>query len=202
MIPLDQKPLVPASNQGSNALDKPTLKPFQQGHLDAYCGVYSVINAVHHLCGPLATDEADRLISKVMKFLEDSRPAVCRLIKGTRFREILKVFDHVVIKHYPIHRLKPYSRNKDVTLDMLWCDLGNFLNANNGIVILGISGLHGHWTLVRKITANSLLLFDSDGLHRLSKRCCSVRKGSGCLHILRPTKILYLWVDGNDGGSK
>jgi len=116
-----------------------------------------------------------------------------RLSEGTKFREISEVVTHVVSKHHSIQRLKPYSRNKGITLECLWDDFSDFLSKHRGVIILGIDGKHGHWTLVRKVTTSSLLLFDSDRLHRLSKRHCSLDEDG--LHILRPTKVLYLWTD-------
>lgn len=202
MTPLDDNQLTPDSNTRFKTVIQRTLKPFLQGHLDAYCGVYCIVNAVHHLRGPLTANQAYELLVKIMRFLESSQPALSRLSDGTRLKEISKVLDHTVIKRHRIHRLKPFKRNKGVTLDQLWRDLSVFLSTHNGIVILGMDGKHGHWSLVKKVTASSLLLFDSDRMHRLSKRHCSVNEEEGRLHILTPTHVTYLWVDGSEGGAK
>ncbi|MDH5571721.1 MAG: hypothetical protein OEY89_08150 [Gammaproteobacteria bacterium] len=189
------------SSKDDRIAERSKLKPYLQGQLDAYCGVYSVVNAVQYLCGPLTCAQADRLFLKVMRFLENSQSAVSRLSNGTRFREILIAIEHISNKHYPIRRLRPFYRNKDVTLDVLWRDMSDFLANHNGVVILGLDGKHGHWSLVRKVTASSLLLFDSDKLHRLPKRHCTTDEDDDCLHILYPTKVLYLWTGSSPGGS-
>lgn len=181
---------------------KRRLKPYLQGQLDAFCGVYCVVNAVHYLCGPITPSHAEALFLKLMKYLEHSRSVMRRLSKGTRIKEISKVLDNIIIKDYPIRKLKPFNHNITVTLDELWCDLKEFLSDENSIVILGMDGKHGHWSLVRKVTNNSLLLFDSDGLQRLSKRHCSTNENNNCLHVLYPTKVLFLWLDYKGGSNE
>lgn len=201
MNPLKYEELLFTPSQYCSIAERSKLKPYQQGQLDGYCGVYSVVNAVHYLCGPLTSTQAEALLLKVMKFLEGSQPAVRRLSNGTILKEILKVIDHIIIRRYPICRLKPFHHNKNVSLDMLWSDMSAFLSAHNGIVIFCLDGKYDHWSLVKKVTDTSLLLFDSDKLHRLPKRYCTTDKDDEDLHILYPTHILYLWTDSRSGGS-
>ena len=199
MIPFIYEFSIPRTD--CSIAERSRLKPYLQGHLDAYCGVYSVVNVVHYLCGPLTTHQAETLFIKVMKYLESSRTAVSRLAYGTIFREISKAIEYIG-QHYPIRRLKPFHRNKNVTLDMLWHHMSDFLSAHNGIVILGMDGKHGHWSLVRKVTSSSLLLFDSDKLHRLPKRHCTINEDDDYLHILYPTQVLYIWTDSCGGSNE
>jgi len=187
------------SNQVFRKSVKRRLKPYLQGQLDAFCGVYCVVNAVHYLCGPITPSHAELLFIKIMKHLEHSRSAIRRLSRGTRIKEISKALDNIIVKDYPICKLKPFNRNITVTLEELWSDLSEFLSSENGIVILGMDGKHGHWSLVRKVTNNSLLLFDSDGLKRLSKRHCATTENDTSLHVLYPTKVLFLWIDTEGG---
>jgi len=176
-------------------------KPYLQGQLDGYCGVYSMVNAVHYLCGPLSTTQAETLLLKLMRYLEPKQSAFRRLTNGTMFKEIVLALDHIITRQYPIKKTKPYNRNKNICIDILWCDITNFLSTHNGIVLMGMDGKHGHWSLVKKITPRSMLLFDSDRLYRLPKRYCTTDEEQEALHILQPTHVLFLWAT-QPGGSK
>ena len=181
--------------------DKTRRKPYLQGRLDAYCGVYSMVNAVHYLCGPLSSEQASSLLIKLMEYLEPNQTAFKRLTNGTSFKEIVRAVDHCITRQYPIKKTKPFSRNKGVSIDDVWREISNFLATHKGIVILGMGGKHEHWSVVKKTTPTSLLLFDSVRLSRLSKLHCSTQESDEAVHVLKPTHVLFLWVT-RPGGSK
>lgn len=70
-----------------------SIKPFIQGSLDNYCGMYSVVNAIHYLCGPISLATGNELLYESLKFLEVKRTAAERIIDGTTGREIRKVLN-------------------------------------------------------------------------------------------------------------
>jgi len=177
-------------------MEKTVLKPFLQGHLDRYCGVYCVVNIVHYLRGPLSKKHSNQLFYETMKLLNGKLCVVERINSGTYLRELGELLGQTLVI-YRIHHRRPFLRNKDVSLDHYWFTLEKFISTRKGIVLIGINGLHNHWTLVKEVTSTSLLLFDSDGIKRLSRRqCCITRERlSHRRHLLIPTRTYFIWTD-------
>lgn len=169
-------------------------KPYRQGHLDKYCGIYCVVNTVHYLCGPLGEKQAGKLFYRILKLFDQQACAVERIGFGMCLGEISKLFDQVADSHQ-FRYYKPFGQNSGVSLDAYWQALDQFITANNGIVLINIMGSYNHWTLVKEVTDRHLLLFDSDGITKLNRRRCSTDKyDSRHKHILRPTHTHFIWT--------
>lgn len=185
-----------------NSQNQPHLKPYRQGRIDALCGVYCIINTVHYLCGPLNVSQAQKLFAKSMRYLERSNSALSRLQTGTTFEELSDAIENVIIKNYSINWSRPFYRKRGVSLDFFWTHIQSFIENDGGIVVLCLGGEHDHWTLVRKVTRHSLILFDSAGLSRLPRKNSTTSEDHPTrAHILYRTHVLYLWKN-NDSVSK
>lgn len=180
----------------ADLLTQSRFKPYRQGSMDGYCGVYCVVNAVHYLRGPINSTQAEKLFIRAMSYLERSSGALNRLKHGTSFEELCAVFEHVVYKPYDIIWSRPFYRKRGVTLELLWKHIGSFVANKHGIAVLGLGGENEHWSLVKKVTQHSLILFDSDGFFRLPRKNCTTSEKHGSrAHVLQATYILYLWVE-------
>ena len=179
------------SAAGPNA-QKKRQKPFEQGRLDAFCGAYCLVNTVHYLYGPLSTDKAQRLLAEIVRHLNQHNDVIVRLVEGTGTTEIACALDNVIAKQYQIYRQMPF-RCKKVKLNIFWSHMQEFLENNHGIVLLGI---YDHWTLVKRVTDKSLILFDSDRMVRINRSHCTTdRKHNGSKYILYPARTYYIWTD-------
>lgn len=171
--------------------------PFQQGHLDSLCGVYSILNAVHYLCGPLPQSRYDELFDELLAGLH--RPAygiLDRLRHGTSLHEISLSLRSVISPNFPILRKKPFHRSKAVRLNTYWKTLQTFCREKRGVVLIALGGEHTHWTVVSRVTDKTLFLFDSDGIKRLPRvKCCTATDKSQKTHILYPTHTFLLWLE-------
>lgn len=178
-------------------MKKQKRNPYRQGSLDGLCGIYSVVNVVRYLCGPLTQARAQTLFQDLLAFLEPKPPLSVRMVGGVVLNEIGGMLGQVVTPAYPVKRRKPFQRQSAVSLDQYWTQLQTFLQRDSTVVLTAIGGHHDHWTLIREATNHSLLLYDSDGLHRLDRRHCTLSQDNpdGCRHILYPAHTYFLWVD-------
>lgn len=149
-------------------------RPFNQGDLDGLCGVYAVINAVDCLCGPLSASEARYLFKHIVRYLNTRVVIAERLSEGFTQPEIAGVLKHIVCRRYSIRRYKPFHLRPDVGLDDYWYSLQAAFDQSPSVALIGMSGRHHHWTLVKRVTAKTLILKDSSGLRYLARRHCSL----------------------------
>jgi len=172
------------------------LQPYEQGHLDSFCGPYCIVNAVHLVCGPLTRRRATQLLMDILRCLDQRVDMVERVEWGFTVRELAGAMRHVVDGHYPLRRRKPFHGRPQVGLDVYWQTLQAFLQDQQGAVITAIGGRMDHWTVIRDATDRSLLLFDSDGRVQVRRRhCVMAADASSALHryVLVPTHTYFLW---------
>lgn len=154
--------------------------PFQQGSLDALCGVYAIVNAVSYLCPALDSNEARALFACLMrkagrtrrKALKSLRygltlAQVRRLLKATRKR-VERRFD----VRLRVQRIRHNVRDAP-QLSLLWKELRRRLG-NGSVAIIGIGGIEAHWSVAIKAGRTWLKLIDSDGLAAVKRSTCAV----------------------------
>ena len=152
--------------------------PYRQGELDGLCGLYGIINATRLALSPtkcmksadisdffaflIARLHADRMLRDA---ITDglSTPVVSRLLAQTD-RWLQKRYGANLRTHRPYY-LKPGASQMTVVRS-----IARHLAKPNTSAIVGLDGgaHYLHWTVVRKITAASLVLFDADGMSRVS----------------------------------
>lgn len=174
------------------------LQPYEQGHLDGFCGPYCIVNAVHLLCGPLTRRRAMRLFMDILRCLDQRVDMVERVGWGFTVQELGGAMRHVVDGHYPIRRRKPFHGRSQVGLDVYWETVQAFLQQQHGAVITAIGGRIDHWTVIRDATERCLLLFDSQGRVQVQRRRCVMAvaaAGDRYRYVLLPTHTYFLWRD-------
>ena len=176
------------------------VRPYAQGDLDALCGVYAVVNAVQTLVPGFTRSEAKRLFQALVEALraEDHgrRPLVAIGLTRRHVRQTLMNADHFLERRHRgrlvVWRL-PRGVIRGWSLDRLWRLLSQRLGPTC-VAILGIGGIHSHWTLAVAITPRSIRLLDSDGLQYLRrKRCRAPTSGYWArAHLLYPGYVIFV----------
>ena len=148
------------------------IRPFQQGHLDSFCGAYCIVNAAHLVCGPLTRPRAMALLREIVAFLDRRASLVERINWGLTLQDVGGVMRHVLDVRYPIRRCKPFRGHPSVGLDEYWGTIRRFVEQRGGVVVTAFGGRLEHWTVIRGVTRHGLLLFDSAGRGQVTRRCC------------------------------
>lgn len=177
--------------QGGAVSKKEKIKKYQQGELDKFCGLYSVINACDNL-GVLdnAQETFDQLLKYISKkrLLEDYENGFPDFVVKDFLREINKPKRKIDFK-------QPY-RGEDVASFIKKID--TFLSTNTSssitqIVILSLDKPDDHWTVISKTTEKSLTLVDSSGLCAFKKSNCSIEDtGKKNTHIFLPDETFFI----------
>jgi len=155
------------------------MKPYQQGDLDSFCGLYSIINATQLVVGSKITSaECERLLSKSIALIEQKRKISEVIIAGLGTRQILKIMEKVCFKKYAILRQKPFSSASVVPLNKYWKTVQEFLNSSKcrAVIISFETKEVSHWSVVSKITHKQIVLFDSSERSRIFRKDCSTKK--------------------------
>lgn len=188
-----RKPIAARSRPPEGASRRP-LRPYQQGALDGLCGVYAVTNSLALLCPELTHEACRRLFRIVLRGqVEASGASVASLWKGCgphKLRRLLRfAIEHVRATHgLPVSASWPEASPR--TLAALWRALDGELQAGH-FVIVGLSGVHRHWTVIRRITPDTLWLADSDGLSLLRRSRCTLQLRAD-RHCFDPREIVVL----------
>ena len=143
--------------------------PDQQGALDGFCGMYSIINAVGELW-PEAMDRArrDELANHICAAIGDKAVASMRR-DGASILLMQRML--VAAVHFSKRRLRetlsyraPFLNHRGVMrLEHWWDDIAGFAGGERAVAIIGLSRPYQHWTCISEINVNRAVLRDSDG---------------------------------------
>jgi hypothetical protein len=152
------------------------ILPFHQGELDGLCGLYAIVNATR-----LAMWPSNRMKSADCKDFFEFLVA-CLHKKGMLFTamtngmsprlvsKLLRQSDHWLKRNYDVRlRIKRLRHLKpDAPRIRVVVALASHLRQPNTAALVAVECGHAHWTVVRKVAAGSLLMFDSAGMKRIS----------------------------------
>lgn len=158
--------------------DRPV--PFQQGSLDALCGIYAIVNAISYLCPALDGNAARALFARLLRKIgRGRRKALKSLREGltlSQVRRLLKAARKRVERRFNVRLRVQRIRHKvrdAPQLSSLWQELRRRLH-NGSVAIVGIGGLQAHWSVAIRAGRTWLKLIDSDGLVALKRSTCAV----------------------------
>lgn len=150
-------------------------EPWQQGNLDALCGLYAIINALRLLHAP--TGGLSRQVCKTL--YRDGLEAACRMCDGlnpifdgmTQARQ-MKVAK-AIFKSRALRDRAPSVLHKPQTgivcnadLDRIWQDcLGR-----GDVLLADFDGRISHHTVICGLSDDSIFLFDSDKMRFVFRR--------------------------------
>jgi len=147
------------------------MSPYFQGSLDNFCGIYSIINAINILCGPLNNYQARQLFKRILICI-NSRENNVAIGQGLTINDVARVINEVVCSEYAIRRYKPFHGQGDVRFNDYWHTLQAELELPNTIAFIGISGRFAHWSIVQRVTDHNLILNDSINIRYLNRKQC------------------------------
>lgn len=180
----------------------PLIAPYRQGELDGLCGVYAIVNALRlvlesHPAGFTRRDW-EQLFHTLLATIDNGRGGVCHVVangmSARRFRKVAKSATlHMHEEHALDVSIEPlFARDDRPTTDGLFVAIAKSTESGEP-VIADFAGRLNHWTVIRAVTQQSLLLFDSGGLFRVARRNCQLVKHRGSkrhLHSLSTHGIL------------
>lgn len=166
------------------------MVPYEQGALDGLCGVYSIINA-SKIINDFSNEKCNELFQQVVRFLDSERSLVKLLINGIDINLIGQVMNNV--KELNILKEQPYRGKSETTLKEFWGSMQTFLNGQNRAILLGLGGVHDHWTVVQSMSDKQMKLLDSDGLKQLNRNSCTTGEPDRQRrHCIYPTHSYFL----------
>lgn len=143
--------------------------PDQQGELDGFCGLYSIVNAVGDLW-PESMDRArrDELANHICASIGDKATASMRR-DGASILLMQRML--VAAVHFSKRRLRdrlaysaPFMHERGVKrYEHWWDDLAGYAGGSLASAIIGLSRPYQHWTVISEINANRAVLRDSGG---------------------------------------
>lgn len=151
--------------------------PLQQGALDGLCGVYAIINAVR-LLRSLSRDDSIKLFEALMVALGRRRQSLAKVVTGgiapSTLRHLLRIATDFARRDLGMTlSVKQLSEvGSKYRLSTLWQQLRSHLDAGC-VIVLGLKGVHRHWTVACATTQKHIKLFDSDGIKILRRSRCT-----------------------------
>lgn len=178
------------------------LPPFQQGGLDSLCGLYSIINA-ERIINHSSDNETQQLFNDLIHYLSRRGLLSKFLIGGIIHKEMLVILKKVVGNRRISNVWIPWRGVTNPDLTTFWKSMQNFLDGTPGrSIILGLKGYHDHWTVIEKITNQSVLLYDSALIKRLPRSSCTtVYATYQRKHVLLPAQTYFLSNEVMDIGQ-
>lgn len=176
--------------------------PFRQGELDGLCGVYAVINAIRLVLGArsqlLGPCDWQDLFVVLMQSIDHSVGAARAASEGIEtkpLRYLLKAaILHLAVEHNLNIRASPMlTRTERPSFAKLLPRIGNYVRQPGQAILLSVFGSLNHWTVIRRVSHNSLILFDSSGYTRIALDACRMSyerpKAKGRQHVVPPEAL-------------
>lgn len=148
---------------------------YRQGQLDSLCGVYSVINATKALKPKSSLPKTQKLFFLICDHLSQHKKSNRFLIDGITTPDVSSILKSIICPEFNLTYSKPYHRNAEAPLRLLWKTLYTKLNDDtNRVAIISFESWHyAHWTVVRAASHKRLTLFDSSDRKHLNRKPCS-----------------------------
>lgn len=189
--------------------DEKDVRPIRQGSIDHLCGIYSILNATEVVIGKYRVDRKRKRKSSQRKTLFND--LIGHLAKSNLLKEALTAgIDDIDIGliDVAIESVRSYQNQKmrkrkafeidDVTLDEYWEQLTQHLYQPDSAVIILLSGRIKHWTCVKAITPEAMILSDSTGMKKIARSHCTVDTENREMYTLWPAMTYLLSVERNN----
>jgi len=180
--------------------ERPEAHLERQGTLDGLCGVYCVVNAVSRI-SLLTTESRARLFKRLVRVLNTEKRFANYLLNGTsdtQLKRLLKEARSWLKKEQGVDMIItplfwPKSR---IGIENYLRRIQQFIQTDIGVVIVGLEGIHQHWTCISDVTPKTIRLLDSDGLQHLRIAACRIsKKHQPHYHCLHPSMTWGLRLD-------
>jgi hypothetical protein len=173
------------------------LRPYEQGHLDYYCGIYSIANALKLIDKKMRGEEPIKLFIKILGFLEKAGKLGSVAKKGVHPDELKLILEQVISNRYCITISRPFYRKRKQSIDQILNKIATFLEEGSSrAVIVGVLGDFDHWSVIKRVTKKEIHFFDSDSLKKLPRNKCTTKSLTARRpHLITPAEIFFLQRD-------
>ena len=145
----------------------------EQGTLDGLCGVYSIVNSAK-IISHLTYEQCQELFKNIIFYLNEKNNLARLFVEGMNVNEIGVVLAHLGTKYFHERRM-PFRGRQNLTFDVIWSEMEEFLSEEKRAIILGFNHPDwDHWTVVNGITQKQLNLYDSKYTKKINKSRCSI----------------------------
>jgi len=170
------------------------ISPYFQGHLDSWCGIYSIINASKLVNQNIRGEEAVKIFSKCMKHLENYKRLSKISTEGIDAGDIWKILNEK-LANYSIQVERPFYRARKISKDDYFHLLREYFKCEKRSAIISIESKEwDHWTVARAVTAKSLLLCDSSDIKTVSiSKCTFKRLTKRKPFLINPKDTFYVY---------
>lgn len=169
------------------------LKPFKQGELDRFCGIYALINAVRSTGFKLTQTQAQAVMDDIVENLA-SDDLTALMLNGAEHKELMKIarrfnrsLDTLFDKQ--VELIRP-CKNKSPDFETVLRDMAYERSCNNGVIVRFFSNALDHYSVFDRIDAERIKLIDSAHIASLPLKEVSV--GYRTKYTLRTDGIYYL----------
>ena len=151
-----------------------TVEPYVQGNLDGLCGLYSVVNAVKLI---RRKTPAKAIFKESLRFLSENHN-LAEIVGAGMERPILSKLLNLAAKRVPVSSKWPFYRGKSPSLASFWSVLEGHVNEQEGrtAIVAFSCASWSHWSVVREVKEERLVLFDSDGRKQLVRSLCTTNQ--------------------------
>lgn len=175
--------------------------PFEQGHLDGLCGIYSIVNSIFWSLRnypPLQrrkrgskrfpTDaEFNDLFVVLLSNLVRGHSHLRPIVDGTNTLQLTRLLSkgsNWLTAHTGLALVvrQPFYGKRYVATVQVARTLGQHLDRPGTAVIVGVEAPLEHWTVVRRVSRRRLLLLDSAGETHLSMSEDWCHRTKGTVH--------------------
>ncbi len=179
----------------------------RQGSLDCLCGVYAVVNATEIVIGKFVVvskrskrkSQKKALFKALISYLAKKNQLKIALTEGITEIDtrggLLDIAIKSVKTHQQLKMRKKRAFDEDPeTLEQYWEKLTSHLRRDKAAVIISISGRLEHWTCVKAITNEVLVLADSAGVKFIHRQKCTIGQEEKGMYTLWPTMTYLLSI--------
>lgn len=148
------------------------MRSFSQGNLDYLCGIYSSINAVLQSTENI-TQYKTKQVRKWFELILVDLSKQHKLLNVSKYGSSLKMVERYlnILQTELKENIKlQYDRpfNEKTRLTTILKKMSILAYQPHTAIIIGISGIYDHWSVIHKIQKSRLYLNDSSGLKYLN----------------------------------
>lgn len=180
----------------------------RQGVLDSLCGVYAVVNATEIVIGKFVVASSSNkrkgqkkaLFKALISYLAKKNQLTMALTEGIAEIDARGGLLDIAIKSVKTHQKLKLKKQRAFdedpeTLEQYWEKLTSHLMQDKTSVIIVISGRLEHWTCVKAITTEVLVLADSAGVQFIQRQKCTIGLEEKGMYTLWPSMTYLLSIE-------
>ncbi|MEI7614497.1 MAG: hypothetical protein WCK63_16475 [Betaproteobacteria bacterium] len=179
----------------------------RQGSIDCLCGLYAVLNAteilvIKYAINKKAISQKRALFGELVGYLAKKNKLEKAVVEGINKIDSPGGFLDIAVRSVKKYQKQKMRKQKAfphdlVSLNEYWEMLTHHLKHGRSSVIICLSGRREHWTCVKEITRNVLILADSSGLKQIDRHQCLIGTEKRGMYTLWPAMTYLLSLESS-----